>query len=62
MVKQNHHMIALQKTPVIGPMTCTAFVATATCVCSFDSGRQIAAGRFANWVFTTAVTLMPERS
>lgn len=43
MVKQNQQMMALQQIPGIGPMTCTALVATATDVSSFNSGRQFAA-------------------
>ena len=44
MVKQNQHMMALQKISGIGPITCTALVTTATVVCWFvDSDRQLAA-------------------
>ena len=42
-VKQNQQMMALQQIPGIGPLTCTALVATATDVSSFESGRQFAA-------------------
>jgi len=43
MVKQNQQMLAVQATPGIGPLTATAWVATAADSSTFKSGRQFSA-------------------